>query len=398
MNPPERLPPVVRRRLRVPDKVRVARAARAPEVGPRVLFFSGGSALRQICRRLKLYTHNSIHLITPFDSGGSSAKLREAFGMLSVGDVRNRLMALADESVSGNPEIYRLFGTRLPADELPLELRARLDRLLSGEDPLLRAVPKPMARLIRTQLEVFGENMPEDFDLRHASVGNLVLAGGYLSHGRDIDAVAFLFSRLVKVRGTVRPIVDADLHLCTELSDGRQILGQHRLTGKEVDPISVPVAGIRLSSSLEQLEPAQVAIDDFVRSLILDAELICYPIGSFYSSVIANLLPRGVGRAVVENICPKLYIPNLFPDPEQYGMSLVDGVHTLLHTVRADAGADTPVEAILDFVAVDPSRADPAACEEVRALGIEVLELPLCGPKPGRIAPEQAVELLLSLV
>ena len=50
---------------------------------------------------LPRYTHNSTHLITPFDSGGSSASLREAFGMLSVGDLRNRLLALADD---GSPE------------------------------------------------------------------------------------------------------------------------------------------------------------------------------------------------------------------------------------------------------------------------------------------------------
>ena len=40
-------------------------------------------------RGLKHYTHNSIHLITPFDSGGSSAVIRRTFRVLSVGDIRN---------------------------------------------------------------------------------------------------------------------------------------------------------------------------------------------------------------------------------------------------------------------------------------------------------------------
>lgn len=390
-------PEVVRRRLRLPDLLRVARAQRAPELGPRILFFSGGSALRGVSRKLKTYTHNSIHLITPFDSGGSSATLRRTFGMLSLGDLRNRLMALADESVCGNPEIYRLFSTRLPAELPRPALQARLQGLIAGDDPLLQAVPAPMARLIRTQLEVLGGGLPEDFDLRRASIGNLVLAGGYLSHGRDIDAVAFLFSRLVKVRGLVRPIVDADLHLCAELSDGSYVLGQHRLTGKEVAPISAPVTQLTLSASLERRAPVEVAIEEAVRTLIHDADVICYPIGSFFSSVVANLLPRGVGQAIAATVCPKIYVPNLFPDPEQHGMRLLDAVQTLLRVVRADAGQDTPTCAILDFVAVDGRCVDKVEQDAVRELGVHVLELPLLGHKPGRVDPQRLCALLLSL-
>src|SRR5690606_4221563 len=84
----EGIPPIATERRRrisltqtreVPDPVRLARYARAPEIGPTVLFFSGGTALRKTSRVLTEFTHNSVHLITPFDSGGSSAKLRDAF-------------------------------------------------------------------------------------------------------------------------------------------------------------------------------------------------------------------------------------------------------------------------------------------------------------------------------
>ena len=85
----------------IPDSRRVERCLRLPEFGPRLFFFSGGSALKETSQVLKRYTHNSIHLSTPFDSGGSSAVLREAFHILGVGDIRNRMMALADESALG---------------------------------------------------------------------------------------------------------------------------------------------------------------------------------------------------------------------------------------------------------------------------------------------------------
>ena len=63
----------VARTLTCPDMVQVDRCLRLPEYGPKILFFSGGSAIRDLSSVLKNYTHNSVHLITPFDSGGSSA-------------------------------------------------------------------------------------------------------------------------------------------------------------------------------------------------------------------------------------------------------------------------------------------------------------------------------------
>ncbi|MGE4294032.1 MAG: 2-phospho-L-lactate transferase CofD family protein, partial [Desulfovibrio sp.] len=89
----------VAREVLVPDRIKLERYRQVPALGPRVLFFSGGTALRDTSAELVRYTHNSVHIITPFDSGGSSAILRKAFDMPAVGDIRNRLMALADTSL-----------------------------------------------------------------------------------------------------------------------------------------------------------------------------------------------------------------------------------------------------------------------------------------------------------
>jgi len=99
----------VTREVNVPDPLRVARALRSPDLGPRILFFTGGTALKETSQALVGYTHNSVHLVTPFDSGGSSAVLRRYFDMPAVGDLRNRLMALADRTLHGYPEIFRAF-------------------------------------------------------------------------------------------------------------------------------------------------------------------------------------------------------------------------------------------------------------------------------------------------
>ena len=93
------------RNAMMPDPIRISRYRKAPELGPKILFFSGGSALNGLSQELKNYTYNSIHLVTPFDSGGSSAKLRHAFDMPAIGDLRSRMMALADETITGHPEV-----------------------------------------------------------------------------------------------------------------------------------------------------------------------------------------------------------------------------------------------------------------------------------------------------
>ncbi len=390
---------------RVPDPIRLARYSRAPEIGPTVLFFSGGSALRKASRVLTEYTHNSIHLITPFDSGGSSAKLRDAFPMISVGDLRNRLMALADTRLLGHPEVYRLFDTRLPTDtsDAPCaELQLRIAAMVDGSDPLVTAVPLPLRTLIRHHLGYFVEHMPAKFDLRGASIGNLILAGGYLNNRSDIDAVIFLFSKLVAVRGIVRPVVDSNLHLSAALADGTVVVGQHHITSREV-PLAAPIRELRLTETIEAPEQrVHVEIDERTAELIADAELICFPVGSFWTSVIACLLPRGAGRAVARVECPKVYVPNCGVDPEELGLAPHDQVRLLLEQLRRDAGEDTPTERLLHLVLVDSERGEYGGgldIDRIEALGVEVVDTPLISDESAPlIEPRRLVELLLSLV
>jgi CofD-related protein of GAK system len=393
-------PAHITRSVRVPDELRVLRTSRAPEFGPRILFFSGGTALRPLCRVLKQYTHNSVHLITAFDSGGSSAQLRHAFAMPAIGDLRNRIVALADESVRGNPQIYRLFCYRLPP-ATPLALRSELDALVSGEHPLVVDIVEPMRRIVQTHLRFFVERMPIDFDLRGANIGNLLLAGGFLSHSRDLESVLFLFSKLLEVRGVVRPIVDGDLHLCADLADDSRVVGQHRLTGKELEPIHCAVRRLSLVHSLTDPAPASISISEKVQQSIEEADLICYPMGSFYSSVLANLLPRGVGRAIALAGCPRVYIPNTGLDPEQRGMSVADSVEALLRQVRADAGDDVPVARVVNLVLLDRDQRHYTMHvdrDRLERMGLQVVELELV-TEPSRpyIHPQRLTETLLSL-
>lgn len=383
----------------LPDKIKIERYRRVPELGPRILFFSGGTALKRVSKYLIDYTYNSIHIITTFDSGGSSAKIRDAFNMISVGDLRNRLMALADQSVKGNPNIYRLFSYRFPEDENLRTLHNRLHQMAAGNDPLISTIIDPMREIICNHLQYFIERMPIDFNLRGANIGNLILAGGYINNNYNIDTVLYIFSKLVEVRGVVKPVMDTFLHLVAELENGDVLIGQHLITGKEVPKIKSPIKRVYLTKNLDDPTPVNVSINDDINSLISKAELICYPIGSFYSSVIANLIPHGVGKSVAHNNCPKVYVPNTLPDPEQKGMDLYKSVQTIL--MYLNKNNVIPPKNLLDYVIVDTRNAQypyEVDLDRVRKLGLNIIDTELITPKSyPYVDPNCLINVLLSL-
>ena len=393
---------LITRGLTIPDQMRTSRYAKIPELGPRILFFSGGSALNGAARTLKEYTHNSIHLVTPYDSGGSSAVIREFFDMPAVGDLRSRMMALADESVLSNPEIMRLFNYRFDKSSKNEDLRCRLDAIVAGEDTLTSEIANPMRSLICNHLGYFLKAMPAKFDLRGASIGNLLIVGGYINHHRELDPIIFLFSELVKVRGIVRAVVDDNFHLAAELEDGSQIIGQHQLTGKEFSPITSGIKKLRLSADLHSMRRVTSKLRKRNRRLISSAELICYPPGSFYSSLVANLLPYGVSDSIAANPCPKIYIPNRGKDPEQIGMTLNDQIDILLERLQGQFEQSIKPSQLLNFVLYDSSHSD--ADYQIDAArfakhGIQVIDTPLISPdQPEVYDNDKLVQALISFV
>lgn len=392
---------LVTRAVTIPDEMRISRYKKSPELGPKILFFSGGSALNSVARKLKEYTHNSIHLVTPFDSGGSSAVIRAFFDMPAVGDLRSRMMALSDETVLGHPEIQRLFNYRFDIRSKNSSLRKRLASMEAGEDKLTRDVTEPMRTLICHHIGYFLKAMPEGFDLRGASIGNLILVGGFINQHRELDPIIYLFSELVNVQGTVRAITEDNYHLAAELEDGTQLIGQHQLTGKEAPHITSAVKKLCLSKNLNRLQRVTSTLSERSRALISSAELICYPPGSYYSSLAANLLPYGVSETIAANPCPKVYVPNRGHDPEQHGMCLDDQIDTLLARLQGQFEQPVAPSKLLNFVLYD-SRFTPGGdridAGKYRRLGIEVIDTRLVRKsQPDRYDSDQLVKALMSL-
>ena len=235
-----------------------------------------------------------------WDSGGSSKPIREALGVLSVGDIRNALMALAQgEGRRGG--VVRVFNTRLSDTEdraaLTRELSSYVDRL--GE---------PTVGYLRRFVEAAGPG----FDLRRGSLGNFVLAGVWLSHGKDINAAISVFRELCSIRGHAWPASTAnDLQLHATLTDGATLEGQHRITTLEG-------AGIRDI----RLVPAASA-NPRVLETVAAADAIVFGPGSFYTSVLPHTLVEGIPAAIAARSgIPKILVGNLRECPETVGVTL----------------------------------------------------------------------------
>jgi CofD-related protein of GAK system len=386
--------------FQIPNYNKVELYRRAPDIGPSILFFSGGSSLKDVSKHLINYTHNSIHIITPFDSGGSSAALRTAFNMIAVGDLRNRLIALADSFTYGNRDIYRLFTHRFPTNEDNAKLVDDLKLMVCGKHSLISSISGPLQSLICIQLQYFYDNMPVEFDLRGANIGNLLLAGCYLNNHSNIEPALFLFERLVEARGIVKPVVRNNLHLITELRDGSLLHGQHLLTGKTSKPIQSPVKSIYLSQSLEHPIPFKVSIESNIKKLITKADLIVYPMGSFFSSLLVNLIPEGVSDAIAENSCPKVFVPSTYFDLELYGYSFSDMITTLLSYLNPFDKHDT--RKLLNYIIIDSARGlypDGLASCDLSQRSIDFLDLELISDTGlPEISPKKLIDVLLSLV
>ena len=373
-----------------------------PELGPRVLFFTGGTALADISRELALHTYNSVHVVTPFDSGGSSANLRQVLGIPAVGDVRNRLLALADSAVAP-AEALALCRRRLPEEGPRDELLQELYYLASARSSVWADIPRVFGEVLRLHLHYFLEAMPMHFDPRGACIGNLILAGGWMHDGGDLMPTLGMLSRLLQVRGLVLPVVQENLHLAAELANAELVVGQHRITGRR-EALSAPVRRLFLTRQRPEstLPPAErrPRVASLVATYIRAADCICYPMGSFYTSLLANLLPAGVGEAVSRADCPKLYIPNSGIDPEQRGLSVADSVALLLGILRRDAGPQTAPSRLLHAVLIDSAHGsypDGIDAEGIQAQGVALRDIPMVQPDNAqRHIPERTARAILS--
>jgi uncharacterized cofD-like protein len=241
--------------------------------GYKIVTIGGGTGLATMLRGLKKHTSNLTAVVTVSDDGGSSGRLQKELGVLPPGDIRNCLVALADD-----------------------------EALVT---------------------DLFRYRFTEGDGLTGHSFGNLFLAALTGITGNFDDAIK-VSSRVLNIKGRVLPATLAVAQLCARLSDGTLVEGESNISKS-----SAPIDHVFL-------DPPQAEPLDEVIAAIRDADAIVLGPGSLYTSIMPNLLVQRVAHEIEAANAVKIYVCNVMTQPgETVDYTASKHVEALLANAKA---------------------------------------------------------------
>lgn len=242
------------------------------ERGPRIAAIGGGHGLSTLLRGLKVHTKNLTAIVTVADDGGSSGRLRETFGILPPGDIRNCLAALSND-----------------------------------EDML-------------TQL--FQYRFSGSPDLEGHSFGNLFITALADITG-SFESAVVESGRVLSINGRVLPSTLNDVKLVASMELPHS-LNEVRVEGESQIP--------KMAGRVRRvwLEPDDApAFPPVIREL-LSADIIVVGPGSLYTSLLPNLLVHDVLASIRVSRGVKIYVCNIATQSgETDAFTCYDHVHSL---------------------------------------------------------------------
>lgn len=175
------------------------------------------------------------------------------------------------------------------------------------------------------------------------SFGNLFLSALQKVTGDFATAVREA-SHILNINGEVVPVTLDDVRLYAKLEDGKVIRGETN--------IDIPRGNYRAHIEKIWLEP-EARMNPSVRRVLHNADLIVIGPGDLYTSLIPNLLVRGMPEAIQKSKAKKVFVCNLMTKfGETHGFKAEDfareierylGPQTLDFAVFNTRRASTPV-------------------------------------------------------
>jgi uncharacterized cofD-like protein len=215
-----------------------------------IITIGGGTGSFIVLSALRDYPVRLSSIVSMADSGGSTGKLRDQYGVLPPGDIRRSLVALSDAGQT----LRDLFNYRF-----------------------------------RTG------------DFTEHNFGNIFLSVLEKITG-SFDKAVTEASRVLNIKGEVIPVTLDNVHLCARLASGLVIKGEANIDVPKHNP-EIPIEDIWLS-------PKAKANPQAVR-VIMSADMIVIGPGDLYSSIIPNFLVGGIGTALKRSRAKKIYCCNL---------------------------------------------------------------------------------------
>ncbi len=237
----------------------------------KIVAIGGGTGLSTLLRGLKTYDVDITAVVTVSDDGGSSGKLRKELGVLPPGDIRNCLIALAEE-----------------------------ENLIT---------------------KLFKYRFPKKGGLSNHSFGNLFLTA-LTSVSGGFDKAILNASDVLAIKGKVLPVSLENVKINATLVGGEKILGESK------------ISKIKSAIDNIELYPKNAKVSQSVIDSILVADCIIFGPGSLYTSVIVNLLFDGVVCAIKKSKAKKIYISNIMTQVgETSNFTLSDHINAIIkHT------------------------------------------------------------------
>lgn len=230
--------------------------------GPKIVAIGGGTGLSTLLRGLKDYTSNLTAIVTVADDGGSTGRLRQEFGVVAPGDIRQCIAALAESE----PLMSRLFQYR------------------------------------------FGGGT----GLEGHSFGNLFIVAMSEVTG-NFETAIHEASRVLNVRGAILPSTLEDVTLSARTHENELVYGEHNISERG--------SGIREVF----LNPRSAEAHPDAVHAILEADLVVIGPGSLYTSVLPNLLVDGIRKALAASTAMRIFICNVATQHgETDGFSVAD--------------------------------------------------------------------------
>jgi len=238
----------------------------------------GGTGTFVALTGLKKYPLELSAIVTMMDSGGSSGRLRDELGVLPPGDIRQCLVALAKSSKL----LRSMFNYRFEEGGLMGHTFGNI---------FLSTLEKTM----------FNYRFEEGGLMGH-TFGNIFLSTLEKTTGsmkKAIDEVG----KILQITGRVVPVTFEKSDLCVELVDGRIIKGEtHIDVADKLDK--------RAKIKEAFLSPQVPANEDAIET-ILNSDYIIIGPGDLYTSIVPNLLVKGIAKALFSTRAKIIFVLNL---------------------------------------------------------------------------------------
>jgi uncharacterized cofD-like protein len=213
---------------------------------------------------------------------------------------------------------------------------------------------------------MFNFRFDGDDDVGGHNLGNLILVALSQMKGDFLEAVERA-SEMLAVRGRVLPSTPDDVTLVAEFVDGTSVDGESR------------IAGIRRDIRRIRLEPDTARAHPQVVQAIEAADLVVIGPGSLYTSLIPNLLVRGLAEALARTRARVVLVMNLMTEPgDTDGYSAVD----FLEAIRRHAPGIAVTDVLVNTAPIRRELIDAYAAEGAVTIAADIETLRAFGCRP----------------